>query len=923
MAKSGENSVSGPGVGLPVGSKIGKYEVVERSGVGGQSIVYKCYDRSLDRFVAAKQISPHLAEDPKFVERFRKEAQILARLGSEGTSIVAIHELLEEQQGLFIVMEFVQGHTLETILRDTAGPTETKAALQILWRLAAALHVVHTAGIIHRDLKPGNIIIAEGLRPKIADFGVAASRSGQTSMLLGTTKYMAPELFSGGDADGRADLYSLGMIAYELLLGRPEFNKVFDEIVRDPHSESLRWMKWHSNDQLTAPRLHELNPAIPEGLSDIVAKMMAKKPEERFASMEGLGRAIRVAFGPRSKAQVGAGAAAGGPRHRPDRAKAAAGAAAGAGGMAADEGDELDISAPPPTAAIPRKPMSLAAKLVLASVGVVVLLAGGMFLFVKAGAAGRAANRQAQILYQAGEANYAAGRFEDAIAQFDLVPPKYPGTIWAARAQVMLPFVSSRLAERDANLPDEWEKVARDETVAEDEAKRIVATTKDKEQADWARDIVSQIDDFRRNRPTLRQFRQEMARAQKAFDEKRYTGTGGVIDILNLLSTSGLSPEQKRMREDLRQKALLADFNKRYADLIARGDELAGTGGPDKDMDFDNSKAAYEQAVALLQAPPEKFAPSEIETRSKDLSHKLDWLNHKRDYKKAQQDLGNAGNNVPKKLAALYRMKDLLNWFKMPVDQVNKQIAQANAEEQTGKAQEAFDSKKLDLALTLAKKAQEFVPGYKPAQDLIDKILKGQSRSDLIAQGDAHAAKGEDDLAMVDYLGAEKIQADPDLSAKIKGCRVRLMWKDVIKKDADGKFAEAKVVLEQIRGVDSAEGTKADAYQAKLDLKINYQILMDKGDAAFAAKQWHEAKGLYERAQRTLPSPEAKRKIALATYMENYQMAADAKANSDKEGARAYAQIAKRYVKDAAAKQEDTDKLNADCDAIVRWADGG
>lgn len=123
-------------VGLPKGAKVGKYEIVERLGMGGQAIVYKAHDPLLDRFVAMKQISSHLAGDEKFLERFRKEAQILAKLGNEQESIVTIHELIEEERGLFIVMEYLAGHSLEAVLNDTNGPSESKATLQIIWRLA-------------------------------------------------------------------------------------------------------------------------------------------------------------------------------------------------------------------------------------------------------------------------------------------------------------------------------------------------------------------------------------------------------------------------------------------------------------------------------------------------------------------------------------------------------------------------------------------------------------------------------------------------------------------------------------------------------------------------------------------------------------------------------------------------------------------
>ena len=207
-------------VGFPAGTRIGKYEITERLGIGGQAIVYKAYDAMLDRHVAIKQISSHLAEDPEFLERFRKECRF-SRLATSQPALVTIHEVIQEERGLFIVMEFVPGNTLETVLTNNPGPVEPKAVLQILWRLAAGLHAVHSAGIIHRDIKPGNIIVGDGLKVKIADFGVAAVSGGQTSMVLGTTKYTAPELYGGQPVDALLDMYSLGFIAYEMLLGGP------------------------------------------------------------------------------------------------------------------------------------------------------------------------------------------------------------------------------------------------------------------------------------------------------------------------------------------------------------------------------------------------------------------------------------------------------------------------------------------------------------------------------------------------------------------------------------------------------------------------------------------------------------------------------------------------------------------------------
>ncbi|MCK4276499.1 MAG: serine/threonine protein kinase, partial [Phycisphaerae bacterium] len=307
MANENQNQAGGPG-SLQPGYKIDKYEVLEVLGAGGQSIVYKCRDELLDRLVAIKQICTPLAQDPDYLQQLRNTIRTIAKLGSKNEAIITIYELIENQQGLFYVMEFVEGHTLETLIREADGPIETKALLLILFRMAAALHEIHNAGIVHRDIKPSNIVMTPGLRPKMIDFGVAAIGGGDASMPLATTKYLAPELYSGGEADGRADIYSLGFIAYEALVGREKFKEVFADVMRDPHTESLRWMKWHSDQHVQAPAVHEVNPAVPEPLSQIVAKMMAKDPNERYESMEALGRDIKASFSPRMRAESGAGA---------------------------------------------------------------------------------------------------------------------------------------------------------------------------------------------------------------------------------------------------------------------------------------------------------------------------------------------------------------------------------------------------------------------------------------------------------------------------------------------------------------------------------------------------------------------------------------------------------------------------------------
>ncbi|NQU75963.1 MAG: serine/threonine protein kinase, partial [Planctomycetes bacterium] len=207
MVENKDDKGAGGEVGLPAGARIGKYEIVERIGIGGQSIVYKGYDSLLNRHVAMKQVSSHLAGDKRFIERFRREAQILARLGGEDSGIVAVYDLLENQSGLFVVMEYVPGHSLHKVLEHQRYAMPVGVAMEIIWRIANGLRVAHAEGIVHRDIKPGNVLITRDYGAKITDFGVAATVGGEDSIALGTTKYMAPELFSGSTIDARVDIY--------------------------------------------------------------------------------------------------------------------------------------------------------------------------------------------------------------------------------------------------------------------------------------------------------------------------------------------------------------------------------------------------------------------------------------------------------------------------------------------------------------------------------------------------------------------------------------------------------------------------------------------------------------------------------------------------------------------------------------------
>jgi tetratricopeptide (TPR) repeat protein len=279
---------------LKPGVKLGKYEVREQIGTGGMAVLYKAHDAMLDRFVAIKQIAPHLAQDERFVERFRTEAQTLAKLSSSQANIVSVYELIQQDGQLFLIMELVEGTTLRAIM--DRGPVPLQTALGVLLSTALGLKAMHTQGIVHRDLTPANIMMAKDGALKITDFGLIGHSGGKTSLPMGTTKYMAPEMFTGAPVDARADLYSLGMIAYEMLVGPEKFGEAFKDVLRDEKAQQVRWMHWHSNPTLKPTPLRDLQPGVPPLVAKIVERMMDKDPTKRFATADQIIRWLRRIF---------------------------------------------------------------------------------------------------------------------------------------------------------------------------------------------------------------------------------------------------------------------------------------------------------------------------------------------------------------------------------------------------------------------------------------------------------------------------------------------------------------------------------------------------------------------------------------------------------------------------------------------------
>lgn len=218
------------------GERLGRYLVESTIGRGGMGVVCKIRDPRSDMPYAAKVLHPELARRREFARRFKREAKIARRL--RHMNVTHVFKLRRWRKTLFYAMEYVQGAALDEMLRDREKPTLDEA-IDIIRKIAAGLNYVHSRRFIHRDIKPGNVLIRHDGHLKITDFGLAqrpgrakCTRSGD---IMGTAKYMAPELICGGRLTPRTDIYSLGCLAYELIAGRPPFEADSTEVYMDLH----------------------------------------------------------------------------------------------------------------------------------------------------------------------------------------------------------------------------------------------------------------------------------------------------------------------------------------------------------------------------------------------------------------------------------------------------------------------------------------------------------------------------------------------------------------------------------------------------------------------------------------------------------------------------------------------------------------
>src|SRR6056297_356258 len=262
-----------------------RYKIIKEIGKGGMAIVYSAHDTLLDRKVAIKMLRPEHYSDNDFKEKFRQEARAVARLSHP--NVVSIYDIGIDDDYIFLVMEIIKGQNLKDLIKER-GHLSLVEALEIAKQIASALDVAHKNNIVHCDIKPHNIILTDDMEVKVTDFGIARAVSSATmkvtDTIVGSAQYFSPEQAKGGDIKAYSDLYSLGIVLYEMTTGELPFHG------ESPISVALKHL------QQEAVRPAQINKDIPADVDDLIMKAMAKNPSDRFQSASQMREEITLAL---------------------------------------------------------------------------------------------------------------------------------------------------------------------------------------------------------------------------------------------------------------------------------------------------------------------------------------------------------------------------------------------------------------------------------------------------------------------------------------------------------------------------------------------------------------------------------------------------------------------------------------------------
>jgi len=814
---------------LKPGAKLGKYEVREQLATGGMAILYKAYDPSLDRYVAVKQIAPHLAQDERFLERFRTEAQTLARISSSQANIVTVHELIQEGGQLYLVMEYVEGTTLRVLM--DRGPVALQTGLGVLLSTALGLKAMHAQGIVHRDLSPANIMMAKDGALKITDFGLIGHSGGKTSLPMGTTKYMAPEMFTGVPVDARADLYSLGMIAYEMFVGPEKFAEVFRDVLRDERAQQVRWMHWHSNPTLAAPSLRELQPGVPPLVAKITERMMEKDPSKRFASADQVIRWLRRIFvmhvqgksislkdseSLEKEMETEAAGAARPAGARSGAARAPAGAAAG-GAAAAPAQESGEKTAPLPQV---RWTWKRAAFWAAVTAGPLILVAAGLLYWSHSETAKRV--RMAQEIQAEGDDLYKKGEYAAADVVFTKMVNDFRDLDSHAR---YAKEHALRARAENALEKKEWGKA--DEFAMEAERKYSAEPT-------W-------VTSFRKRFSRAQDIEQQMKDAELAQQKGDFTKA---IDLLTDLQAKYADLQLNDVISELRDKLEL----KEYTRLIDDGKANFEKGN------LNAARLAFEGAKKIRETP-------EVNDLLKNLTNK----------EEVRRLLA-----LAQKAEAAKKPGDARGYYAKilelePSDDIRKKMNFAGAEELAAQAEELEKNGLVKEANEIWAKVLALNLTHAKAVAALQRAGHQQNLDNCMKAGKTAMGAQQWDQAINSFKEARKL-VDPvkekELLAQIDGQIVEASYQKAKGRSVEAlkqkQFEEAERLAIEAQGFKDTE--EINGLITQIDTHRRYYGHLDTGKALLRQVSYVKGLASFDAAKKVMDTQEVRDLIADTNY---------------------------------------------------------
>lgn len=833
------------------GDRIGKYELIEQLGAGGSTVVWKARDPVLDRVLAVKQFAQGRVrdggelEDSSAAERRRLGFERLRQACDAHKRLVRLFELAEHPSGLFVAMEYVEGRSLEQAFIADPKPLKNQQVLRFVQTIGHVLAALHSQGIVHGNLKPSNILLTPGSEDggfggglKVCDFGLATLLDEQDMADPMAVRYMAPEQLRGGPADVQSDIYSLGMMTYEMLAGREKFEQVFRVVLRDPRSAALRWMKWHTNVKAVATPLAKVNPHISERLGDLVARMMEKDPVNRIASAEQLLEALHRHFGgppgtpPRddSSPEASGGETSGGvsERSRTSHGQAATRLAASQSLAIAASGD--------PTAKLPQQrrwPRVLAGVLV-----VVPLLVGSVMWFSHASDARRVAAMQRQevaaLLKDAWQA-YTSNDFAEAQRLYQQAE-RLPGAVARSGSGVASGDNSGGGDTSGGRIRGGLLLTQASIDMAEG---RYTA----------ALESLRELDEMRVVKPELVQrlireasqggaFHTEVAIVEEHLKHGRIAQARARLMEQRRLK---LTLEEEQVVSALLQKADVSDRERQIEELLAKANQLEAQG----------ERAA---AIKLLSENADKHRSERVNSLLQELGRKKRFAEAIAEAKDAEK-VGDLKSAIERYTAALAIEENA---------EVQATVRQLRGALELRVARLLQQEGDLPGAVAALKRSIEASENTE-AKAMLARIQAADLRLSLVESGDRAALARSYDVAVKHYEKAAAMQSDPALVAKLLSAKLRLeVQRGQTFLEAD-KLPEARAAFEQALRMDSTFA-EAVAGMKAVNLHTDYRKALAAGDIHRDAGRHGAAKREYLAAKEIRDTQEINERLDEAEY---------------------------------------------------------